>query len=100
VPTTHYRGTLPTSEEVFGVKLHVSALHTDVWIDAQDRVRRMQMAVTGTVGENEEATTTTEMTIDYVEFGRVPKIGLPNPDEVFNATSEFESNFQSAAEGN
>jgi hypothetical protein len=100
VPTTHYRGTLPTPEEVFGVKVHYSALHTDVWIDGQDRVRRMQIAVTGTVGENEEATTTTEVTIDDVEFGRVPKIGLPNPDEVFNATSEFESNLQSAAEGN
>jgi LppX_LprAFG lipoprotein len=99
VPTTHYRGTLPTSEEVFGVKLHVSALHTDVWIDAQDRVRRMQLVVSGTAGAS-ELSITTDMTIDYVEFGRMPKIGLPNPDEVFNATSEIESNFQSAAEGN
>lgn len=99
VPTTHYRGTLPTSEEVFGVKLHVSALHTDVWIDAQDRVRRMQIVVSGTVGES-ELSTTTDMTINFVEFGRVPKIGLPDPGEVFNATSEFESNLQSAAEGN
>jgi hypothetical protein len=97
VPTTHYRGTLPTSEEVFGVMLHVSAPHTDVWIDAQDRVRRMQIVVSGTVGES-DLSTTTDMTIDYVEFGRVPKIELPNPDEVFNATSQFESNLQSAAE--
>jgi LppX_LprAFG lipoprotein len=97
VPTTHYRGTMPASEEVFGVKLHVSALHTDVWIDAQDRVRRMQVVVLGTVGEDEESTTT-DMTIDYVDFGRVPKIGLPDPDEVFNATNEIESNLQSAAE--
>jgi hypothetical protein len=97
VPTTHYRGTLPTPEEVFGVKVHYSVLHADVWIDAQDRVRRMQIAVSGTVGE-QEGSTTTEMTIDYVEFGRVPKIELPNPDEVFNATSEVESEVQSAAE--
>jgi hypothetical protein len=98
VPTTHYRGTLPTSEEIFGVKLHFSGLHADVWIDAQERVRRMQIVVSGTVGES-GLSTTTDMTIDYVEFGRVPKIGLPNPDEVFNATSEFESNLQSAGEG-
>jgi len=97
VPTTHYRGTMPASEEAFGVKLNVSALHTDVWIDAQDRVRRMQVVVSGTVGEDEESTTT-DMTIDYVDFGRVPKIGLPDPDEVFNATNEIESNLQSAAE--
>jgi LppX_LprAFG lipoprotein len=98
VPTTHYRGTLPASEEVFGVKIHLAALRADVWIDAQDRVRRMQIVVSGSVGEDEESSTT-EMSIDYVEFGRVPKIGLPNPDEVFNATSDIESAVQSAAEG-
>jgi len=99
VPTTHYRGTLPTPEEVFGVKVHVSALHVDVWIDAQDRVRRMQVTYTTAVDGTEDATTTTEMDIDYVSFGRVPKIKLPNPDEVFNATSEIEANAQSAVEG-
>ena len=99
-PTTHYRGTLPTPEEVFGVKVDYSTLHVEVWIDGQDRVRRMQAAVSGSVNEVKGSTTTTEMTIDYVEFGRVPKIELPPADEVFNATSEFESNLQSAAEGN
>jgi hypothetical protein len=39
------------------------------------------------------------MSIDFVEFGRVPKIAIPNTDEVFNATSEIESQIQSAAEG-
>lgn len=100
VPTTHYRGTLPTPEEVFGVKVDYSTLHVDVWIDGQGRVRRMQVDVSGSVNEVEGSTTTTEMTIDYVEFGRVPKIELPPADEVFNATSKYESNLQSAAEGN
>jgi hypothetical protein len=100
VPATHYRGTLPTPEEVFGVKVDYSTLHVEVWIDGQGRVRRMQAAVSGSVNEAEGSATTTKMTIDYGEFGRVPKIGLPAPDEVFNATSEFESNVQSAAEGN
>jgi hypothetical protein len=99
VHTTHYRGTLPTSKEVFGVKVHYSAPHVDVWIDTQDRVRRMRMVVSGTVGED-EGPTTTEMTIDYVDFGRVPKIELPDPDEVFDATSAIESEVQAAAGGN
>jgi hypothetical protein len=98
VPATHYKGTLPTSEEIFGVKVHFGAPHVDVWIDAQGRVRRMHLAITGSVNED-EGSTTTEMSIDYVSFGRIPKIELPNPEEVFNATSEIESQVQSAAEG-
>jgi hypothetical protein len=98
VPTTHYRGTLPTAAEVFGVKTHYSASDVDVWIDGQDRVRRMQAVITGSAGE-EGIESTTEMTIDYVEFGRVPKIAPPPADEVFDATSELESQVQSAAEG-
>jgi hypothetical protein len=100
VPTTHYRGTLPTPEEVFGVKVDYSTLHVDVWIDEQGRVRRMQADVSGSVNEVEGSETNTELTIDYVEFGRVPKIEPPPAGEVFNATSEIESNIQSAAEGN
>jgi hypothetical protein len=98
VPTTHYRGTLPTPEEVFGTKVSYTALDVDVWIDAQERVRRFRMAVSGTVGESEDSSTT-KMTMDFVEFGRVPKIEIPPADEVFDATSEIESQVQSAAEG-
>lgn len=98
VPTTHYRGTLPTPEKVFGVKVSYSAMDVDVWIDAQDRVRRMQLDISGSLGETHESSTT-KMTIDFVEFGRVPKIELPPAGEVFNATSEIESEVQSSAEG-
>lgn len=98
VPTTHYRGTLPVPEEVFGVKVDLSALRVDVWIDAQSRVRRMHVVVSGAANED-EGSITTDMTIDYLDFGRVPKIELPNSDEVFNATSELESEVQSAAQG-
>jgi hypothetical protein len=38
------------------------------------------------------------MTIDFLDFGPVPKIEVPNPEEVFDATGLVESNFQSAAE--
>lgn len=98
VPTTHYTGTLPAAEEVFGVKTNASPVQTDVWIDAQDRVRRMSVVDTGTPGES-EVRETTHMTIDYVSFGRVPKIEVPDSDEVLDMTSEVESQFQSAAEG-
>jgi len=97
VPTTHYRGTLPTAKEVFGVKLHVSPIQTEVWIDAQDRVRRMVVVVSGTVGES-ELTTTTKETIDFVEFGQMPKIEPPPADEVFDATSKVEAQVQAAGE--
>lgn len=98
VPTTHYRGTLPTPDQVFGVKASYSALEVDVWIDGQERVRRFEIEVSGSVGESEYSSTT-KMTMDFVEFGRVPKIELPPADEVFNATSKIESQVQSAAEG-
>jgi LppX/LprAFG-like lipoprotein len=97
VPTTHYRGTFPAAEEVFGVKVDTSDRHVDVWIDAQDRVRRTHVVLDSALNDVEESAVTTEMTIDYLTFGRVPKIELPNPDEVFNATSEIESQVQEAA---
>ncbi len=98
VPTTHYTGTLPTPDRVFGVEASYSALDVDVWIDAQDHVRRFEIEVSGSVGAS-EITSTTKMTMDFVEFGRVPKIELPPADEVFNATSEIESQVQEAAAG-
>jgi hypothetical protein len=96
VPTTHYRGTLPSADEAFGVKVDVAKDQIDVWIDAQDRVRRMELDVASSVGE---VKTRIQMTIDFVEFGKVPKIELPPADEVFDGTSEIESQVQQAAEG-
>jgi hypothetical protein len=98
VPTTHYRGTMPASEEVFGVKVKSSAPSIDVWIDAQDRVRRTEISVSTSVAATGDSATT-EMTMDFVEFGRVPKIEVPPGDEVWNATSLIESQVQSEAEG-
>ncbi len=99
VPTTHYRGTVPTAEEVLGVKVRTSAPQVDVWVDAQGRVRQMSLVVSGGVEGIEGSAVTTAMTIDYVDFERVPKIELPPPDEVFDATSELEAKLQSAAAG-
>jgi hypothetical protein len=98
VPTTHYRGTFPHAEEVFGVKVEVSEPEIDVWIDAHERVRRMQVSLESAVSGVEDSAVTTDISIDYESFGRVPKIEVPLADEVFNGTSELESKVQSANE--
>ncbi len=100
VPTTRYRGTFPHAEEVFGVKVDVSEPEVEVWIDAQERVRRMHVSLKSAVSGVEDSAATTDITIDYESFGRVPKIEIPPADEVFNGTGELESNLQSATEGN
>lgn len=97
VPTTHYTGSFPPAEEVFGVKVDSSPPRVDVWIDGQDRVRRMKTAVTTSVNEG-EGPVDTEITIDYVDFGRVPKIELPPANEVLNVTGKVESEVQAATE--
>jgi hypothetical protein len=99
VPTTHYRGTFPVTEEVFGVKTNFSAPKADVWIDSQNRVRRLLIVVTGSLNKGETKTTTAEE-ITFTDFGRVPKIEAPPQSEVFDATSELESKVQEAAAGN
>ena len=99
VPTTRYRGTFPHAEEVFGVKVDVSEPEVEVWIDAQERVRRMRVSLKSAVSGVANSATTTDMTIDYESFGRVPEIEVPPADEVLNGTSELESKLQSATEG-
>jgi len=98
VPTTHYAGILPRTEEVFGEKVQFSAPHIDVWIDAQERVRRMEVVIVGSVSEDEPRATV-KMSIDYLDFGQIPKIEPPDPDEVFDATGKYEAEIKSAAEG-
>jgi hypothetical protein len=98
VATTRYRGTLPVSEkEVLGVEVQILPPQVEVWIDARDRVRRMTVIITSSV-EGEEGSTTTDMTMDFLSFGPVPKIELPKQDEIYDATNQVESNFRSAAE--
>lgn len=98
VATTRYGGTLPVSEkEVFGVEVQISPPQIEVWIDARGRVRRMTIIITGSV-EGEEGSTTIDMTMDFLDFGPVPKIELPEQDEIYDATGRVESNFRSAAE--
>ena len=52
----------------------------------------MKIAVTTSV--NHEGPTDTEMTFDYLDFGRVPEIEVPPANEVFNVTGKVESELQ------
>jgi hypothetical protein len=98
VATTRYRGTLPVTEkEVFGVEVKVAPPQVEVWIDARGRVRRMTIIITGSV-EGKEGSATTDMSMDFFDFGPVSKIELPKQDEIYDATSRVESNFKASAE--
>jgi hypothetical protein len=57
----------------------------------------MAIIITGSV-EGEEGSATTDMTMDFFDFGPVSKMELPKQDEIYDATSRVESNFRSSAE--
>jgi hypothetical protein len=98
VASTRYRGTLSVSaREVFGVEVQVSPPHVEVWIDAWGRVRRMTVIISGSV-VGEKGSTTTDVTMDFFDFGPVSKIDLPKQDEIYDATGRVESKFRSSAE--
>lgn len=107
VPTTHYRGTLqlssildrlPSSQQSAAKaaleKLgDAGAIPVDVWVDAQQRVRRMQMSLgagapAGTPGGTAGAAGVNgTIAIDYTSYGAVPPIVPPPAGEVFDASS-------------
>lgn len=98
VATTRYSGTLPISEkEVLGVEVRVSPPHVEVWIDDRGRVRRMNLVISSSLGE-EGGSTTTDITVDFLDFGPVPKIDLPQQDETYDATGRVESQLRSSAD--
>ncbi len=102
--TTHYRGTLqlssildrlPSSDrdaakaalEKLG---DAGAIPVDVWIDGQDRVRRMEMSLggsapTSTTGSGGVVSGT--VTIDFTHYGAVPPVVPPPASEVFEAST-------------
>jgi hypothetical protein len=107
VPTTHYYATLqlssildrlPASEQA-AVKAELeklgntSGIPVNVWVDAQGRVRRMQLSLAGSsaagTGGAVEATAgvSDTITIDYTSYGPVPPVTPPPAGEVFDATS-------------
>jgi hypothetical protein len=64
-------------------------MQVEVWIDAKELVRRMRL-VQSKPGEDGEGPTTTDVLIDFFDFGLEPEIDLPDSDEVFDVTSQVE----------
>lgn len=98
VPTMRYRGTVDVSENVerlqeVGAENLASVverkgepLQVEAWIDAGGRVRRMRV-VSSQPRQKGEGSTTTDMRMDFFDFGSVPEIDVPDSSDVFDATS-------------
>jgi hypothetical protein len=98
VLTTRYRGTVSISEnaqhlrDAGGDKLAKvveekgGPTQVEAWVDANGRVRRMRV-VSQQPAEEGKGPSTTDMRVDFVDFGTVPEISVPDSSEVFDATS-------------
>jgi hypothetical protein len=107
VPTTHYRATLqlssildrvPSSQQA-AVKAaleklgDVGGIPVDVWVDAQGRVRRMQLSIAASApagtagGVAGTAVGDGTITIDFTSYGSIPPIVPPPSSQVFDASS-------------
>ncbi|HEY5816363.1 MAG TPA: hypothetical protein VIS95_08490 [Solirubrobacterales bacterium] len=101
VPTTGYSGTISVSEQAEQaerlkeegaedlasyVEEDSTPLRVEAWIDADGRVRRMRI-VKSQAQMGGEGSMTTDMRMDFFDFGIAPEIDVPEPDEVFDATS-------------
>jgi hypothetical protein len=105
VSTTHYSATLQLSrilEHLSGAtqaavksmieKLGSSAtIPAEVWIDAQGRVRRMQLLVSDLPGA---AGASMSITADFTSYGPAPAIVAPPASEVFDASSLVSAGLQ------
>jgi hypothetical protein len=98
VPTTRYRGTVGVSENAEWlrdagaedlasyIEEEGTPLQVEAWVDADGRIRRMRV-VQSQPREEGEGTITVDMRIDFVAFGIVPEIDVPESSEVFDATA-------------
>jgi hypothetical protein len=109
VATTHYRATLQLSRilaslpggEQAAAKTALEKLGTagaipvEVWIDAQSRVRRMQMAFSGLgASAGAAAGASFSITIDFKSYGPVAPVLAPPASQVFDASSMVASGIQ------
>lgn len=101
VSTTRYRTELSVSETAQQlrkeggddtaslVEKEGSPTQLEVWIDAKELVRRMRV-VQSRPAEGGDGPTSTDMRIDFLDFGLEPEIEVPDSDEVFDTTSRVE----------
>lgn len=99
VPTTRYRGTVGVAENAerlreegaedlasYVEKEEGTPLRVEAWIDAEGLVRRMRL-VKSEPREGGGGSVTTDMRMDFFDFGAVPEIDVPESSEVFDATA-------------
>lgn len=98
VPTTRYGGTVGVSEQAERlreegaedlasyVEEEGAPLQIEAWIDADGLVRRMRFVKTEP-SEEGDGSMTTDMRMDFFDFGIVPEIEVPESSEVFDATA-------------
>jgi hypothetical protein len=106
VQTTHYSATLQLShilaslpgseqaaakaalEKLGTAGAGVGGIPVNVWVDAQSRVRRIQMAFSGLgAGAGSAAGASLSITIDFKSYGPVPPVVPPSASEVFDASA-------------
>ncbi len=97
VSTTRYRGTVGVGEQAEHlrekgaedlssyVQKKGTPLRIEAWIDASGLVRRMRY-VKSNPAQDGNGLTTMDMRIDFLDFGDVPEIDLPDSSEVFDGT--------------
>jgi hypothetical protein len=97
VETTHYTATLDPAKIPTGAKLQkltgASYQPVDVWIDADDHVRRMHMAYSMS-GSAAGAELSNEMTMTFSDYGKNVDVTVPTDAETFDATGEAAKSMQ------
>jgi hypothetical protein len=72
---------------------NAGAIPVDVWVDAQGRLRRMQMSIAASVPAGSAGTAGTSqsfsgaITIDLTSYGPVPPIVAPPSSQVLDASA-------------
>jgi hypothetical protein len=98
VPTTRYRGTVGVAEQtkrlreegaeedlISYAKENGTPLQIEAWIDADGLVRRMKYVKTDPAKDG-KGPTTMDMRVNFLKFGDVPEIEVPDSSEVFDET--------------
>jgi hypothetical protein len=113
VATTHYRGTLELGDVLAKLpadqqaaaratleKLGESgAIPVEVWVDRQDRVRRMQLGISAGGASSGLPSVSAALTVDFTSYGPVPAIAPPPASEVFDATAMAQAGLAHAGVG-
>jgi hypothetical protein len=108
VPTTHYAADIDLGKALAAVaganagatqkaiaELGVSELPVDVWVDANNLVRRLQINLNApAAGQSLQL----QMNLELFNFGATPTVSVPPPSETFDATSTALGGLGSAAQ--